>query len=303
MNKITTTKDVQGLLGSENIKNRLQEILGRNAATFTTSVLQIVKSNSMLAECEPNSVVGAAMTAATLNLPLNNSLGFAYIVPYNQKQANGTYNKVAQFQIGYKGFIQLGQRSGQYKTINVSEVKQGELAYVDFLTGETEFNWLPRDSKRASLPTIGYVGYIELLNGFRKSWYMTIDELNIHGKKYSKTFGNQYGLWATDFDSMASKTVIKLLLSKYGPLSVDSNMALAVQADQAMITDPEDINEAVYLDNEVVKVDPDKERTVNLIQLADTQEELDLARDSEYGEELLDLIKAKQKELNLKAKK
>ena len=291
---------VQSLLTSENVKNRLEEILGKNASTFATSVLQIVKSNDMLAKCEPNSIVGAAMTSATLGMPLNNNIGFAYIIPFNERQKDGSYLSKAQFQLGYKGFIQLAQRSGQFKTLNVTEVKEGEIAFQDRLTGEMDFQWIPDHKIRVTRKTVGYVAYFRLLNGFEKNLFMPIEELQAHGKKFSKTFAKGFGLWKDDFDSMAKKTVLKLLLSKYAPLSVE--MQTAVITDQATINDPEDLDNVSYVDNEVVKVDPDDERILMFINSAKNQDELDYAKEHS-GEKHLDLIKSKQKELNIKAKK
>ena len=294
-----TTGQVQTLLSSENIKKRLNEILGKKASTFSTSIMQIIKSNDMLATAEPNSVVGAAMTAATLDLPLNNSIGFAYIIPFNTKNPDGSKSVKASFQIGYKGFIQLAQRSGQFKTINVSEVKEGEIASRDRMTGEIEFNWIQDDADRLSRKTIGYLGYFSLLNGFEKTMFMSIDELNAHGKKFSKTFNQQYGLWKKDFDSMASKTVIKLLLSKYAPLSID--MQTAVVTDQASFNDAEDIGDITYIDNSETKVDPDLERQRLLLNDLKNQEDFDFARtaitDKTIIEEL-DLLEVQYKKAN-----
>ena len=299
MSNVSTTskKGVQQLLSSPSVQEKLKEILGKRASTFATSVVQITQSNTMLATAEPNSIVGAAMTAATLNLPLNNSLGYAYIIPFNTKNPDGTKSVKASFQIGYKGFIQLAMRSGQFKTIHTSLVKEGEIASRDRLSGVIDFNWIDNDIEREGRKTIGYVAYFRLLNGYEATLFMSIDELNAHGKKFSKTFGNQYGLWKTDFDSMASKTVIKLLLSKYAPLSID--MQTAVQTDQASFNDAENTEDISYIDNEEVKHDPDEERIVLLIQGAKTQEDLDFAK-GHASEKHLDLIKAKQKELNKK---
>lgn len=276
MEKTVSTQKVQTLLSSENVKNRLEEILGKRASTFATSVLQIVKSNSLLAEAEPNSVIGAAMTAATINLPLNNNIGFAYIIPFREKQKDGSYLVKAQFQIGYKGFIQLSQRSGQFKTINVSEVVEGEIASQDRLSGQIEFNWIQDDKERLKRKTIGYVAYFSLLNGFEKSMYMSMDELNAHGKKFSQTFKKGFGLWKDDFDSMAKKTTLKLLLSKYAPLSID--MQRAVETDQAAFNDLDEVSEINYPDNETPKIHPDQERMKTLVDTIKTQDDVDHAR-------------------------
>lgn len=275
MSNVTTQK-VQTLLSSENVKNRLNEILGKRSSTFATSVLQIVKSNSMLANAEPNSVIGAAMTAATINLPLNNNIGFAYIIPFNERQKDGSYMVKAQFQISYRGFIQLAQRSGQFKTINVSEVVDGEIKSQNRLSGEIEFDWIQDDKERVKRKTVGYVAYFALVNGFEKSMYMSNEELNAHGKKFSQTFKKGGGLWATDFDSMAKKTVLKLLLSKFAPLSVE--MQTAVETDQAAFNNIDEISEINYPDNETPKVDPDMERMRLLVDDIKTLEDVEFAR-------------------------
>lgn len=222
---------VKGLLCNVDYKKRFEEILGKKAQGFMSSVINVAKSPSLM-DCEPTSIVSAAVVAATLDLPIDPNLGFAYIVPYND---NKKKIKVAQFQMGYKGFIQLAQRSGQYKTINATEVYEHEIKKVNRLTGEIEFNENPESSTKV----VGYVGYFRLINGFEKALYMTREQLEMHGKKYSQSYKSKQdwvvkaSLWTTDFDSMATKTVIKLLISKYGPLSIE--MQKAVAADQAYV--------------------------------------------------------------------
>jgi recombination protein RecT len=243
-----TTKD---FFSQQNVKAKFEEMLGKRAPQFITSVLQIVASNSLLINAEPSSVYQAAAVSATLDLPLNNNIGFAYIVPYNQsyKDASGQWKKkvVAQFQMGYKGFIQLAQRSGQFKTISASAIHEGELISQNPLTG-FEFDF----TKRTSNKVIGYAAYFKLLNGFEKTHYMTVEDLTKHGKKFSQTFKTDKGLWADDFDSMATKTVLKLLLSKFAPLSIE--MQKATIADQ-MIVDDADNLKGNYVDNETLDID------------------------------------------------
>ena len=304
--QLTTTKTpktLQALLDSENIKERLNDILGKRASTFASSVIQITQSNNMLKNAEPSSIVGAAITSATLNLPLNNNLGYAYIIPFNERQKEGGYLVKAQFQIGYKGFIQLAQRSGSFKTVNVTEIKEGEIENTDRLTGEMTFNWIQDEKERETKKTIGYVGYFGLTNGFEKSMFMSLDDLNKHGKKFSQTFKKGFGLWRDDFDAMAKKTVLKLLLSKYAPLSID--MQSAVHVDQASFNDVDDINDVNYIDNKKEeKVDPIAERILILLNDVKTQEDLDFIKGLKEAqtEEYLSIIKGKQIELNKKNK-
>lgn len=296
--ELSNKNTVQGLLDSENVKNRLNEILGKRASTFASSVIQIAKSNNMLANAEPSSVVASAITSATLNLPLNNNLGYAYIIPFNERQKNGSYLVKAQFQIGYKGFIQLAQRSGTFKTVNVSEVKQGEIENRDRLTGEITFNWIQNDVERNKLKTIGYIGYFSLTNGFEKSMFMSMEDLQKHGKKFSQTFKKGFGLWNDDFDSMAKKTVLKLLLSKYAPLSID--MQNAVIKDQASFNDVEDIEDITYIDNKKPeKADEERERVLSFIKDIDKEEDLDYIKSQiDVKDKIYEpLLKAKELEL------
>lgn len=235
-----TQLTVKNLFGKDEVRNKFQELLGKRAPAFITSVLQIVASNDLLAKADPHSVYHSAAVAATLDLPLNNNLGFAYIVPYNQK--DGSFKQVAQFQMGYRGFIQLAQRSGQFRTISASPIYEGQLIAENPLTGFI-FDF---KIKKEGAKVIGYAAYIQLINGFEKVVYMSVDELKAHGTKYSMTFKKGYGLWKDDFDAMAIKTVLKLLLSKYAPLSVD--MQKAVLTDQAIVNDSE-AEDITYVDN------------------------------------------------------
>lgn len=262
---------VKELFSSDVIKAKFTELLGSKAQGFMTSVLQIANSDELLKKADPNSIYNAAAVAATLDLPLNNNLGFAWIVPYNQKQPDGTYKQVAQFQLGAKGFIQLAQRSGQFKTINATDVREGEIKSHNRLTGEIEFEWLPT-AERLQKNIIGFVAYFKLLNGFEKSMYMTNEELRKHGAKYSKTFKNQNGLWNQDFESMATKTVIKQVLSKFAPLSIA--MQRAVIADQSLINNADTLD-TTYVDNDEPVIDREAERVVKMIEAATSIEDLD----------------------------
>ena len=235
---------------SANVQNKIKELVGKNAATFATSVMQIANSNSMLKTADPMSILNAACMAATLNLPLQNGLGFAYIVPFRNNKEKKTE---AQFQIGYKGFIQLAQRSGQFKRLVAIPVYKKQLLKKDFING-FEFDWeqTPEDGE---LP-IGYYAYFKLVNEFSAELYMTHEEIDAHAKKYSQTYRTYLekkakgqwaqSIWADNFEAMALKTVTKLLLSKQAPLSVE--MQQAVLADQAVVKDVEN-QEFNYTDN------------------------------------------------------
>lgn len=221
-----------------NIQNKIKELVGKNAATFATSVLQIANSNSMLKTADPMSIFNAACMAATLNLPLQNGLGFAYIVPFRNNKEKKTE---AQFQIGYKGFIQLAQRSGQFKRLVAMPVYKKQLLKKDFING-FEFDWEQEPEKDEN--PIGYYAYFKLLNDFSAELYMSHDDIVKHAQRYSQTFKKGFGVWHDNFEAMALKTVTKLLLSKQAPLSVE--MQQAVLSDQAVIKNE---GEFTYSDN------------------------------------------------------
>lgn len=288
---------VKNLFGRDEVRNKFQEMLGKRAPSFITSVLQTVSSNELLKNADPHSVYHSAAVAATLDLPLNNQLGFAYIIPFNQKQKDGSYKQVAQFQIGYKGFKQLALRSGQFKAINATDVRNGEIKKRDRLSGVIDFEWIQDDEERDKQPVVGYVCYFELLNGYSQTMYMTVKDLEKHAKKYSQTFRKGYGLWKDDFDSMCLKTVTKLNLSKNAPLSVD--MQRAIVADQAIVNDSDTLD-TTYVDNsDETAIDKESERVRLMISDATTVEELEkLAH--HVKEEQLDLYTVKMDELKAK---
>lgn len=259
--------NIKTLMGQDNVKQKFQELLGKKAQGFITSVLQIVASNDLLSKADPMSIYNAAAVAATLDLPINNSLGFAYIVPYNNRQKDGSYKTVAQFQIGYKAYIQLAQRTGLFKTISATPIYEGQIKENNPLTG-IEFDF----TQKKSDTIIGYAAYFKLLNGFEKTLYMTVDELKKHGTKFSQTFKKGHGLWKDDFDSMAIKTVIKLLLSKYAPLSIE--MQKAVITDQSLINN-EDGTDVEYVDHDLIEVDKVEERKLLMINDCKTLGELE----------------------------
>ena len=198
------------------------------ARRFVAEISTVVSQNPMLQKCEAASILSAGLTAQTLNLPLAPTLGFSYVVPYGDK---------AQFQIGYKGLVQLAQRSGQFERIGVNLVHEGEyLGRDEFGDAKIVF-----DDKYANEKVIGYCAYFRLLNGFKKTLYWTVEQCEQHGKKYSKSFNN---LWKSSFDMMAQKTVLKLLLNRYAPLSIE--MQMAIRADQAVINEDGSYS---YVDN------------------------------------------------------
>lgn len=220
-NNITAQKEaktVKGMLETPAFKKKFEEMLGKKAAGFISSIIAVTNSSNYLMKADPATVIGAAAQAAMLDLPINQSLGFAYIVPYKG---------AAQFQLGYKGYIQLAQRSGQYADIGAKTVYEGELEYENRLLDKFRFG------ERTSDKVIGYLAYFRLTNGFEKMLYMTIDEAQAHAKKYSQNYKGGTDKWGlADFNVMAEKTVLKRLLSKYGPLSIES-----IQMSQALAND------------------------------------------------------------------
>lgn len=297
-------KNIQQLLQSDIVKGRLQEILGKRSSTFATAVIQISNSNELLKKAEPTSLLNAALLATTLDLPLNNSLGQAYLVPFNNKQKDGTYRVEAQFQLGAKGIQQLAIRSGQYSELESKEVYEGQVVEDDSFIGY-HFNWKGKTSDKV----IGYAAYFKLLSGFSTTFYMTIEEIEKHAKKYSQTYRKGFGNWKDDFDKMARKTVMKLLLnSGKAPLSIE--MRNAINADQSVIKDY-DGNETIDVDyvdntpNQVVEISPEEKAIAQLKEVLLTISNLDELKSMEessdtFTKEEMALITTKRKELTKK---
>lgn len=264
----------------DNVKKKFEELLGKRSPAFLSSVLQVVSSNDLLLKARPETIYSAAVMAATLDLPINNNFGFAYIVPYKD---------AAQFQIGYKGLIQLAQRSGLYKSIDSRPVYEGQIEETDDSFSGFQFRW----SQKKSDKVIGYAARIELLNGFEKVLYMTVADLQKHGQAYSQTFRKGFGLWKDNFDAMAQKTVLKLLISKFGPMSVE--LQRATIADQSVIRDADTLD-VQYVDNEpqtlavTNAIDTREEEVLKAalveIEKADTLEKLEAVK-AKMGSEIL----------------
>lgn len=214
----------------------LQDVLGERKGSFVNNLTALVANNANLQDCQPLTVMFAALKATALNLPLESSLGMAYCIPYRDNRNGVT---VAQFQLGYKGFKQLALRSGQFSVIpNATDVREGELVSRDRLTGECVFMFIDDDEKRSKAKVIGFASYFRLLNGAESTYYMSVAEIEKHALRYSQTYRSksdsvrQSSKWTTDFNDMALKTVIKLNLSKNAPLSVE--MQDAIRADQSV---------------------------------------------------------------------
>ena len=232
---------LKGYFDNESVKKNLQAMLGQKAQGFATSVLSVVNNNRLLQNANPASIYSSAMVAASLDLPINPNLGFAAIVPYG---------KVAQFQIMVRGLTQLAIRSGQYAKITNCDVHEGELIKADPFTDEYIFD----ASKRTSDNVVGYMSYFKTIGGFEKYFYMTKEQAMAHGKRYSKSFSN--GVWNSDPDAMGRKTVLKLLLSRFGILSIEMQRAIrfdqgVVKGDFSQIETFDEIDDAdvEYVDN------------------------------------------------------
>ena len=231
---------LKALVNADVTKKKFQEMLGNKAVGFLTSLINTTNGNAQLQQADPNSILKAGAIAATLDLPIDPNLGFAYIVPYNNKGKNE-----AQFQMGYKGFVQLAIRTGQYKRINVTELYEGQFESYDPITDELKYNL----DNRLSDEITHYVAYFQTINGFEKYNVMSKEEIETHAKKFSKTYSYKGSSWQTNFNTMAKKTVLKLLLSKFGILSIE--MQTAQKADQAVIREFDNNNiEVEYVDNE-----------------------------------------------------
>lgn len=265
------------------VKQKFSEVLDGNGQQFVASLLSIVTNNNLLAKATNESIMTAAMKAATLKLPIEPSLGMAYIVPYNRNEKQGnTWVKIneAQFQMGYKGFIQLAQRSGQIRNINCDIVYKEEFLRYDKVYGTLHLKEEQVDSGEVE----GYFASLELINGFRKMIFWKKEKVIAHAQKYSKTYDKQIGdfksgtPWKTEFDAMAQKTLIKELLSKYAPLSTE--------LQEAIIADNEDSNV-----NEVKRAkDVTPPETDNLSDLLGAPEETGGVIDQESENGQMDML-------------
>lgn len=219
---------MNSILDKEGMRKRFDELLGARTPQFLSSIVSLVNADNNLQRAlmeAPMTVIQSALKAATFDLPIDQSLGYAYIVPFNNsyKDENGNWRKrmEANFIIGYKGMTQLCLRTGAYSRVpDAVDVRQGELIKYDRLTGDCEFKWEEDDEKREKLPIIGYAGYFRLKNGAEKTIYMTVKQIEAHERKNRK--GRDMGKgWKDDFDSMARKTIIRKLAGKYGLMSIN----------------------------------------------------------------------------------
>lgn len=251
---ITPYQKLKTLVTTEEIQERFRQVLGDKAPGFLASVINTVYLNDALRECDPNSVMTSAIKAAVLDLPIDPNLGFAWLIPYKDHG-----KPIAQFQMGYKGYIQLALRSGQYHAINAAPIYQGEEVKEDRLTGKIVLN-----GKKVSNEIIGYVSYFRLLNGFEKYYYMSADEIHAHAKRYSKSYGRDTSPWKTNFDQMALKTVLKALISKYGIMSIQMLGAFKQDNDDLSIRLTADQETGEVYDTTFTEAQPEVEQSDTL---------------------------------------
>lgn len=232
---------LKNALNAESIQKKFNEILGKKSAGFITSITNVVQNNDLLQKADVNSIILAAAQAASLDLPINPNLGFAAIIPFNDKKNNRC---VAQFQIQRDGWVDLCLRTGQFEYIANEVVYEGELVDKNRFEDKYVFD----ETKRTSDKIVGYMAAFKTTSGYKKTVYMTVEEAKAHGMQYSQTFKKGYGLWKDNFNAMALKTVLKMLLKKFAPKSIES-VAQAIEKDQTSFVGDIDNAQAIYVDN------------------------------------------------------
>lgn len=240
---------ITAYLTADAVKNQINNVVGgKNGTRFISSVVSAVNANPALQDCSNQSILSGALLGESLNLSPSPQLGQYYLVPFNDKNKG----KVAQFQLGYKGYIQLAIRSGQYKKLNVLAIKEGELIRFDPLNEEIEVKLIEDEEAREQAETIGYYAMFEYVNGFKKAMYWSKKKMEAHALKYSKGYQAKkgYTFWEKDFDGMAYKTMLRQLISKWGIMSID--MQSAIDADMSVINED---GTKDYVDNEPDVID------------------------------------------------
>lgn len=277
------------LMNQPAMKKKFNDILHEKSDAFMGALLTLVGGDDYLSKAEPMTIIASALKAATMDLPIDKNLGYAYIVPFNRKEKVGkdwvTHNE-AQFILGYKGYIQLAQRSGQYKALNAIEIYEGQLIEWNPLTEEFQFDYNAKQSDRV----IGYVGFFELLNGFKKTVYWTKQEVEAHRIKHAKGFDKTKltGAWKENYDAMAIKTVLRNMLAKWGILSVE--MQNAVTSDERVFRFDEnnDLVEEVTL-NDAEPIESDRKEAEKVEDVSSTINEFEeTSNENEQQDSLFD---------------
>lgn len=262
-NQLVKAKSTQRLglaayLTKDAVKDQINKVVGgKDGQRFISAIVSATNTNQMLQECTNQSILSGALLGESLKLSPSPQLGHYYLVPFNDKEKG----KVAQFQLGYKGYIQLAIRSGQYKKLNVMAIKEGELEFFDPLNEEIKINLLVDNwDAREELPTIGYYAFFELVNGFRKAIYWSKGQMEAHAMKYSpgykkdKEKGWNYTFWSKDFDGMAYKTLLRQLISKWGIMSIE--LQTAFEGDMAVINEDGSKNYVETEESNIIEADP-----------------------------------------------
>ena len=264
---------ITAYLTNEAVKTQINNVIGgKDGTKFISAVVSAVNNNPALQECTNQSILSAALLGESLKLSPSPQLGQYYMVPFNDKERG----KVAQFQLGYKGYIQLAIRSGQYKKLNVLAIKEGELVRFDPLNEEIEVKLIDDEEAREAAQTIGYYAMFEYTNGFRKALYWSKKKMEAHALKYSKGYQAKkgYTFWEKDFDGMAFKTMLRQLISKWGIMSIE--MMSALDADMAVINEDGTKN---YVENEpdIIDMEPVEEQQAEPAQEPETAQDAQMA--------------------------
>lgn len=260
---------ITAYLTNDAVKNQINNVIGgKDGTKFISAVVSAVNNNPALQECTNQSILSAALLGESLNLSPSPQLGQYYMVPFNDKNKG----KVAQFQLGYKGYIQLAIRSGQYKKLNVLAIKEGELIRFNPLEEEIEVKLIEDEEERENAPTVGYYAMFEYTNGFKKAMYWSKKKMEAHALKYSKGYQAKkgYTFWEKDFDGMAYKTMLRQLISKWGIMSIE--MASAMDSDMAVIN-PDGTKDYVENETDVIDVTEVASEVVNEPEPTQYQEE------------------------------
>lgn len=247
----------KALMNTPAMKKKFTDILHEKSDSFMGSLMTLVGGDNYLSQADPMTIIASALKAATMDLPIDKNLGYAYVVPFNRSEKVGNKwvkHNEAQFILGYKGYIQLAQRSGQYKALNALAIYDGQLIDWNPLTEEFTFDY----KAKVSDEVIGYVGFFELLNGFKKTVYWTKQEIESHRIKNAKGYDKEKlsGAWVDNYDSMAIKTVLRNMLSKWGLLSVEMQSAITSDEKVFRVDENNDLIEETDLsDMEPLKQD------------------------------------------------
>lgn len=265
-NSLTKSKrntSLAAYLTQEAVKNQISNIVGGRSQRFISAIVSAVNTNPQLQECTNQSIVSGALLGESLNLSPSPQLGQYYLVPFNDRNKG----KVAQFQLGYKGYIQLAIRSGQYKKLNVLAIKKGELVKFDPLNEDIEVNLMQNEEERENAETVGYYAMFEYTNGFRKAIYWSKAKMETHAMRYSMGYRAKkgYTFWEKDFDAMAYKTMLRQLISKWGIMSVDmvnafeNDMAVLNEDGSKFYIDTDETEEVVEVTEEPITEDQTEE--------------------------------------------